>query len=78
MSLYTSDHAPTDVETFYTELVETLDPWGLIIAAFVDETVALSEGNYIFLERDPLEIGQRIAAALRRAIGNKLEREYSN
>jgi uroporphyrinogen-III decarboxylase len=51
-------------ETYYRDLLAGLNPRGLLLVPYVVETVGLSEGQYVSVDRDVLVSAERILAAI--------------
>jgi uroporphyrinogen-III decarboxylase len=62
--LMACDFAPSDPETYYSELFKTLSTRGLIVASYISSTFELDRGKYNICHREPKAFGQRVWNAI--------------
>lgn len=63
-TLMACDFNPLHIESYYSELLNCLDPEGLIVCCFVTPELALDEGKYVAAAKDELEIIHDLKKAL--------------
>jgi uroporphyrinogen-III decarboxylase len=57
------------LDTYYHDLLASLDPQGLLVVPYVTETVGMSNGQYVSVDRDVLASAERIVDVIERFYG---------